>query len=68
MKEILRDITFWVELVLEGGHEPLGRWPWGPAVPGIGDLVDHEGRDLRITSVRWSTTDPSTVRLIARAL
>jgi hypothetical protein len=67
MKEILRDVSVWVELVLEGATEPLGRWPWGPAVPVTGDILEHEGRELRVVEVRWSTADPSTVRLVVRA-
>jgi hypothetical protein len=67
MKEIMQEIGLWIELVLEGSSQPLGRWRWSSSVPREGELVEHEDADLEVIRVRWSTQDPSIVRLIVRA-
>ncbi len=67
MKEIMQEIGLWIELVLEGSSEPLGRWRWSSSVPRAGEIVEHEDTDLEVIRARWSTQDPSIARLTVRA-
>jgi hypothetical protein len=67
VQEIMQTIELWIELVLEGAREPIGRWKWAPAVPRAGEIVQHEGGDLLVVAVTWSTTDPRMARLTVRA-
>ena len=67
MKEMLENVEFWVEVVLDGATEPLGRWPWAPTAPRRGELIEHEGANLEVVGITWSTRDPRTARLTVRA-
>jgi hypothetical protein len=67
MKDLMQDMGLWIELVLEGSPQPLGRWRWSSSAPRTGELVEHEGSELEVVHARWSTEDPSVVRLTVRA-
>jgi hypothetical protein len=67
VQEMVQNVDQWIELVLEGATEPLGRWKWAPAIPRPGETIEHEGRDLEVSGITWSTTDPRTARLAVRA-
>lgn len=63
----MQESGLWIELLLEGSSEPLGRWRWSSSVPREGEIVEHEGSDLEVIRARWSTQEPSIVRLSVRA-
>jgi hypothetical protein len=68
MKEALTVSDMIVDLRLDDGSDgTLGKWAWSGSVPRAGDTIEHEGRELDVTGVRWSTLDPRQVEVRVRA-
>lgn len=40
---------------------------WPESVPRVDDIIEHDGDDLRVVAVRWSTADPRIVKIRVRA-
>lgn len=69
MKDALEISSLIVELrSTSGDGRSIGTWPWPEAVPQKGHVIEHDGSEYEVMSVRWSTAGPRQVQVHVREL
>jgi hypothetical protein len=69
MKEVLEVTRLTVDFRrAEQATQSLGKWAWTESPPRVGEIVEHDGTDFEVASVRWSTAVAHVVVVTLRQL